>query len=61
MNLKNETSRMETAVNRLKKELEKEKEKSKKLQDDLAVHTDKESRITKTLATVKLMKKCHKN
>lgn len=52
---------METAVNRLKKELEKEKEKSKKLQDDLVVHTDKESRITKTLATVKQMKKCHTN
>lgn len=43
---------METVLSDLKKELSQEKEANQKLKDDLALASEKEAKITKTLATV---------
>ncbi|XP_034950185.1 protein MLP1 homolog isoform X2 [Chelonus insularis] len=49
-------AKMEATINDLKKELSSEKEKCKKLQDDLIISTEKESRVSKNLAKMEQTK-----
>lgn len=46
-------AKMETTVNELKKELNNERDRYKKLQEDLSLLMEKENRLTKSLAGVK--------
>lgn len=51
---KKDTQRMETSLENLRKELAQEKERSKKLQDDVNGLSDKETKLNRTLTTVRL-------
>lgn len=43
---------MEKTITELKKELNQEREKSKKLQDDLSAYTERESKMTQSMKSV---------
>lgn len=49
---KKDTAKMETILADLKKELQQEKDRCKKLHDDLVTVGEKETRLARTLTTV---------
>nr|XP_031826232.1 trichohyalin isoform X1 [Nomia melanderi]XP_031826233.1 trichohyalin isoform X1 [Nomia melanderi]XP_031826234.1 trichohyalin isoform X1 [Nomia melanderi]XP_031826235.1 trichohyalin isoform X1 [Nomia melanderi]XP_031826236.1 trichohyalin isoform X1 [Nomia melanderi] len=49
-------AKLEKTINDMKKELTQEREKSKKLQDDLSAYTEKESKMTQSMSTVEQTK-----
>ncbi|XP_033207690.1 golgin IMH1 isoform X2 [Belonocnema kinseyi] len=53
---KKDNAKMETVLSDLRKELAQEKERNKKLQEDLTSFTEKETRISKALASVEQTK-----
>lgn len=52
---KKDNAKMESVLSDLRKELAQEKERNENLQKDFAHVTEKEGRITKTLATVNFL------
>lgn len=45
-------TKMEKTITELKKELNQEREKSKKMQDDLSTYTERESKMTQSMKSV---------
>lgn len=45
-------AKLEKTINEMKKDLTQEREKCKKLQDDLSAYTEKESKMTQSMSTV---------
>lgn len=48
----NEITKMEKTITELKKELNQEREKSKKMQDDLSTYTERESKMIQSMKSV---------
>ncbi|CAK9829077.1 Protein SOGA3 [Anthophora retusa] len=51
-----EGAKMEKTINELKRELSQEREKGKKLHDDLSAYTERESKMTQSMTSVEQMK-----
>ncbi|XP_076764138.1 uncharacterized protein LOC143431352 isoform X2 [Xylocopa sonorina] len=51
-----ESVKMEKTINELKKELSQEREKTKKLQDDLSAYSERESKMTQSMTSVEQTK-----
>lgn len=54
-----EGEKMEKTINELKRELSQEREKNKKLQDDLSAYTERESKMTQSMTSVSVIETVH--